>query len=176
MSLPTVIAPPVAVPAPLNPAELVELTRFVAAEVRAGAYPIDFEPSERWHQRIYRDQRVDVWLLSWLTDQGTQLHDHGGSAGAFTVVSGRLTEAVYVESGPRAGTLRERTHPAGRNTGFGPRYIHDVRNLDRRPAVSVHAYSSPLSSMNFYDLDGGGLSRFASMDTNDPEAPAPLHR
>src|SRR4051812_25004769 len=37
---------------------------------------------------------AQVWLLSWLPEQGTPLHDHGTSAGAFTVVSGTLTERV----------------------------------------------------------------------------------
>ena len=34
------------------------------------------------------------WLLSWLPGQGTGLHDHGGSAGAFAVVRGTLHERV----------------------------------------------------------------------------------
>ena len=165
-------APPLA---PLNPAELVELTRFVADEVRRGAYQVDYQATERWHQRLYRDRRVDIWLISWLTDQGTQLHDHGGSAGAFSVVQGTLSEAVYVESGPRAGTLRERRHGRTSAVGFGPRYVHDVRNVDPEPAVSVHAYSVPLSTMNFFDVDGRGrLTRYATLDTDDPEPTAPI--
>src|SRR3954453_6191588 len=35
---------------------------------------------------------AQVWLLSWLPDQGTPLHDHGSSAGAFAGGRGRLTE------------------------------------------------------------------------------------
>jgi hypothetical protein len=175
MALPGASRPSTLTSAPLNPAELVELTRFVAAEVRAGAYPVDYETEQRWHQRIYRDRRVDIWLITWLTEQGTQLHDHGGSSGSFTVVSGTLNEAVFVDSGPRAGTLRERRHGAGRNVGFGARYVHDVRNVDREPAVSVHAYSTPLTQMNFYDVEGGRLERFASLDTDHPETPAPRH-
>lgn len=171
MSVPAAV--PTTVPTPLNPAELVELTRFVAAEVRTGAYRVGFELAERWHQRIYRDQRVDIWVITWLTDQGTQLHDHGGSSGAFTVVSGTLSEAVHIGSGPGAGSLRERRHVAGRNIGFGPHHVHDVRNVDAEPAISVHAYSAPLTSMNFYDLENGQLTRFASLDTDHPETPPP---
>jgi hypothetical protein len=74
------------------PLQLIELTRFYADEVESGQYPyIDYNPDERWHQRIYRDGRMDVWLISWLPTQGTQLHDHGGSSGSFTVLSGSLT-------------------------------------------------------------------------------------
>jgi predicted metal-dependent enzyme (double-stranded beta helix superfamily) len=154
----------------LNPIQLVEYTRFVAEEVRAGKYPfIEYDADARWHQRIYRDRRVDVWLISWLPSQGTQLHDHGGSAGSFTVLSGELSEAVFVASGPRAGTLRERVHVAGRSVGFDAQYVHDVRNTSDRPAVSVHAYSRPLTSMTYWDLDAGALAPIATLDTDDPE-------
>jgi hypothetical protein len=39
-----------------------------------------------------------------------------------------------------------------------PRYVHDVRNsATGSVAVSVHAYSPPLSAMTRYDLSPGGL-------------------
>lgn len=163
---------PVASAEVLNPVELLEYSRFVAAEVAAQRYPyIEYHAEQRWHQRLYRDGRVDVWLISWLPTQGTQLHDHGGSAGAFTVLSGTLSEAVLRRSSlPTSGTLVEHSRSAGSGVGFGSRYVHDVRNLGDGPAVSVHAYSPPLTSMNFYDLDERGeLVRLASLATDDPE-------
>lgn len=156
--------------APLDAIQLVEFTRFVAGEVRAGRYPfVAFDERSRWHRRIYRDQRVDVWLISWLPDQGTQLHDHGGSSGAFTVLSGVLAEAVYVRSGRDAGRLREREHKAGRSVGFDSRYVHDVRNRSAAPAVSVHAYSPALTSMTYYDVEAHELVELATVITDDPE-------
>lgn len=150
----------------LAPAQLVDFTRFFADEVRAGKYPyVDYTEDERWHQRVYRDQRVDVWLISWLPTQGTQLHDHGGSSGAFTVVSGSLTEAIY----STGRGLSDIERGSGRSGGFGGHYVHDVCNTSVEPAVSVHAYSPPLTSMNFYDLADGALMPIASVSTDDPE-------
>ncbi len=164
----TATAVQAAAPDSLTVIELVEFTRFVAGEVCAGRYPfVDFDDRNRWHQRIYRDQRVDVWLISWLPDQGTQLHDHGGSAGSLTVISGELVEAVYSETA--SGALRERRHEAGRSIGFDRRYVHDVRNLSDAPAVSVHAYSPPLTSMTYYDVRSGDLVEVATLLTDDPE-------
>jgi hypothetical protein len=40
------------------------------------------------------------------------------------------------------------------------------------PALSVHAYSPPLTTMNFYDLEDGALHRFATLATEDPEPAA----
>ena len=88
---------------PLNPAELLAYARFVADQVTAGRYLVGYDPAQRWHQRLYRDQRVDLWLISWLPSQGIQLQDHGSSAGAFAVLSGELTEAIYQ---PRGAQLR----------------------------------------------------------------------
>ena len=154
----------------LNPIQLIDYTRFVADEVKNGMYPfIDFDPDVRWHQRIYRDKRVDLWLISWLPSQGTQLHDHGGSCGSFTVLSGELAEAVYAPGRPHVDQLRERVHPAGRSIGFDARYVHDVRNLSDAPAVSVHAYSRPLTSMTYWDLEDGELVKLATLNTDDPE-------
>jgi len=157
-------------PRSLTAIELIEFTRHVADEVKNGKYPfIDFDPNARWHQRIYRDASLDVWLITWLPTQGTQLHDHGGSAGSFTVVSGELAEAVYVRTGKTTGDLQEQTRPAGCSVGFDARYVHDVRNLSLAPAVSVHAYSRPLTSMTYYDLTGGSLDQVATLVTDDPE-------
>jgi Cysteine dioxygenase type I len=154
----------------LNPVELLDLTRFVAGEVRAGAYPfVRYELEQRWHQRIYRDRRVDVWLISWMPTQGTLLHDHGGSAGAFTVVCGQLVESTFARPGRQLGELRERTLAAGRSVGFDARYVHDVRNIGSSAALSVHAYSAPLESMTYYDIEDGVVQRLATVITDDPE-------
>ena len=154
----------------LTHAQLIELTEEVARDVRNGRYEIHADAEERWHVRIHCDDQVDVWLISWTKDQGTQLHDHGGSSGAFSVVTGVLSEAMWSTIG---GNLTEGTRRAGDTVVFGENYVHDVRNLDEQTAVSVHAYSPPLSLMNYYDTEDNGLIKLASVWTDDPEAPAP---
>ena len=55
---------------------------------------------------------------------------------------------------------------AGDVRAFGPRYVHDVRNSAAGSvAVSVHAYSPPLSTMTRYDLTPSGL---AAAGTEEP--------
>src|ERR1700758_1697096 len=48
--------------------------------------------AERWFARIHGDEELDVWLISWVPGRATELHDHGGSLGALTVLSGSLNE------------------------------------------------------------------------------------
>lgn len=156
----------------LTLAELAATTQRYAEQVLAGVHAVHADPEQRWHVRLHADDTADVWLISWTTEQGTELHDHGGSAGAFTVVHGELTESVW--AGPRAaGTLTDLVRTAGETVVFGTRYVHDVVNRAAPTAVSVHAYSPPLRLMHYYDVDGGRLVRRASSWTDDPEAPAP---
>lgn len=152
----------------LDPIEILDLTRFISDEVNAGKFPFVRFTEPRWHRRIYRDPSVDVWLISWLPTQGTTLHDHGGSRGGFTVVSGELTESVY-----RSGRVEDVCVCAGSSVGFDAHRVHDVRNVSGGPALSVHAYSPPLTSMTYYDVRGGRLHPRYTRITDHPEGESP---
>jgi rhodanese-related sulfurtransferase/mannose-6-phosphate isomerase-like protein (cupin superfamily) len=104
---------------------------------------------QRWYERVYHGSDYDIWVISWLPGQSTGFHDHGASSGAFVVATGILEEH-------RAGERTRVMHP-GKPRAFGPDYTHDVRNVSLAPAISIHAYSPPLSDMNEYELDGGQL-------------------
>ena len=111
------------------------------------------------HPELHRDlAATQIWVLSWLTGQGTPLHDHGRSAGAFAVVGGELTERV-VTAGPSG--VHETTARLGvdRLRQFGAHYVHQVTNEDTEPAVSVHVYTPALREMNTYDVENGRLLR-----------------
>ncbi len=103
----------------------------------------------RWYERLYHGSDYDIWVISWLPGQSTGFHDHGGSSGAFVVATGILEEH-------RPGERTRVIHP-GKPRAFGPDYAHDVRNVSLAPAISIHAYSPPLSEMNEYELDGSRL-------------------
>jgi predicted metal-dependent enzyme (double-stranded beta helix superfamily) len=135
----------------------------LAIAARYAASPQDwpvaprYNPIERWYHRLAVADDHEVWLLTWLPGQGTELHDHGGSAGAFQVVGGTLTEDTLVETpggSPRI-TARELGEGAGRR--FGTRHIHRITNRSRRPAASIHVYGPALSSMTQYRFGPEGL-------------------
>jgi predicted metal-dependent enzyme (double-stranded beta helix superfamily) len=119
-----------------------------------------FNPVDRWYHRLAEAPDHEVWLLTWLPGQGTEIHDHGGSAGAFQVVSGSLTEDTVIEDAAVDGRrpriiARELGEGAGRR--FGPRHIHRITNRSGRPAVSVHVYGPALRSMTRYRIGAAGL-------------------
>ncbi|MCO7238648.1 cysteine dioxygenase family protein [Aeromicrobium sp. CnD17-E] len=156
-------------------AQLVEQATCVAEQVRAELHSVHADPDERWHVRLHHDADVDVWLISWTEEQGTQLHGHGGSSGAFTIVAGELDELVW---DPGTRDLEESTRTRGDVVAFGPGYVHDVRNTREATAVSVHVYSPPLERMDFFDVERGSdgadrLVRLAHVWSDDPEIAAP---
>src|SRR5580704_7051907 len=103
----------------------------------------------RWYERLYHGEGYDIWAISWLPGQSTGFHDHGASSGAFVVALGILEEH-------RPGQPTLAIHP-GQPRAFDADYAHDVRNPSLAPAVSIHAYSPPLSEMNHFEFDGSRL-------------------
>ncbi|MFD8080257.1 cysteine dioxygenase [Kitasatospora sp. NPDC059722] len=142
--------------APLTPNALRAIVRELAERPDQWIHHVRLSTDERWYRRLVADDDHEVWLISWLPGQSTGFHDHGGSRGAFTVALGELEELSL--GGPDQGLLIRRV-PAGTARAFGPEYVHDVRNTASGPAVTLHAYSPPLSSMAHYDLRAGGLVR-----------------
>lgn len=124
----------------------------------ASAWPVTprFDPLERWYHRLALTDDYEVWLLTWLPGQATEIHDHGGSAGAFHLHSGTLAEdTVSVRDGMTRVVSRELDEGAGRR--FGSHHIHRIENRSSRPAISVHIYGPALTSMTKYRLSPSGL-------------------
>lgn len=136
--------------ATIDLAALTAVSRRIAGEVRDGRHEVPIDPDRRWYRRLSDDGAVDVWLIGWATGQATELHDHGTSLGALTVVSGVLAEHRWA---PHRGGIRVRRLGAGRSQGFRLGHVHDVINPGSGPAVSVHAYSPPLTTMSYYAFD-----------------------
>jgi predicted metal-dependent enzyme (double-stranded beta helix superfamily) len=154
-------------PTPLAVPELRRLTRRIADEVRTGQHDVHVGRDQRWYRLLSSDGYVDVWLISWATEQSAELHDHAGSLGALTVVQGELTEHHWARE---RGQLRTRSLRAGPSVGFPLGHVHDVINTATDPAVSVHAYSPPLTAMSYYQVEPGGLLRRTRSElTTEPE-------
>jgi hypothetical protein len=135
----------------------------LATALRYAAHPHDwpvaprFNPAQRWYHRLATEPDAEVWLLTWLPGQGTDLHDHGGSSGAFLVVTGELTEHTLT---PPGGPLRlaGTTLPAGQGRSFGAHHIHQITNTTTQPAVSLHVYGPALREMTRYRIEHDRLA------------------
>src|SRR5205807_1953050 len=117
--------PPLEVPAPtLDPAELAAVAGRLASFANRWSALAAPHPDRRWYARLHRDTDHEVWLLGWDRAQGIDLHDHGGSAGAFCVVTGRLVESYTDRTSQRL--VRHRHVGPGEVLAFGPDHVHDL--------------------------------------------------
>lgn len=144
-----------------QPAELLDIVSNLARRPEAWIDRVRLRTDRRWYERIHLGEDYDVWVIAWLPGQATGYHDHGDSAGAFAVALGALEEH-------RVGNAAT-VVPAGDGRAFDADYTHDVRNGSSAPAISIHAYSPPLTEMTHYELDGVDLR---PADAGDPRASA----
>lgn len=168
------IPPAVSSPTRLRLPDLLHTTDRYADEVLSGRFdqllPPGGPPTDaRWFTRLYADDELDVWLISWVPGRTTELHDHGGSPGALTVLSGALHE--YRWDGVQ---LRRRRLDAGDQAAFPLGWVHDVvgaPTVASATTLSVHAYSPPLTAMSYYEVtERDTLRRTRTELTDGPES------
>ncbi|HKH87650.1 MAG TPA: cysteine dioxygenase family protein [Acidimicrobiales bacterium] len=138
----------------LTPTELEKLATVVAGRRDLWGDLVVDSPARRWWLVLFRTDQFDVRVLSWETDQASDWHDHGGSSGGFLVVDGTLDERYRIGDGSR---LLQRRFEPGSSGCFGPSHVHDMVHDSGHPAVSVHAYSPPLTCLTMYDETPYGL-------------------
>jgi hypothetical protein len=148
---------------PLDPIALLDLAKEHAGTTGAWAEQ-SASLTERSYELVSLTDDVEVWVIHWPAGGQLQLHDHGGSSGAFWVVGGTLEERYLDDD----RSLAHRRIGAASGAGFGPRYVHDVRNGGTAPATSVHAYSPPMPGMTFYRTSPAGLVAERTEYRSDP--------
>lgn len=135
------------------------IARRLAADPARWRHLLAFHPGERFVTLLEQTAGQEIWLMSWLPGQGTDLHNHGGATGAFTVVSGTLTERVARGSGTELPVETVHRVTTGQSRVFGPGYVHQVTNTGAGPAVSIHVYRPGRLPMINYQLDRDDLRR-----------------
>ena len=147
-----------------------ELHELVCRLAEEGAWRalVHEDPERRRFERLLRDDDVDVWVLSWMQFHDTGYHDH---------------DVVLRRRGGRRGRGRGgAAHDRRRAEADDPPQGRDVlvRSVARAPmhnetprlAVSIHAYSPPLTRLGAYVIEADGTLRRLTQ-TGDSEL-APL--
>jgi predicted metal-dependent enzyme (double-stranded beta helix superfamily) len=148
--------------------ELAQLAMLLRKDRQRWQHLVRFDPTHRWYDRFTTGPGWEAWLLTWLPGQSTGLHDHGVSAGAFTVLTGALTETVVPSGVPQTRTLIE-----GEAHGFSEGYVHDVGNQGHGPAVGLHVYSPALATMTRYLLEADGRLTPTSFEKAEADCRSP---
>lgn len=153
--------------APLPPSRLLAIARGLGRDAATWRALAQHDPDERWFLQLSSNARFDIWLIGWHAHQGVDLHDHGGAGGAFTVVEGELLETSGHIDGGRP--LTETRLGVGAARSFGPGHVHWVANPSVEVATSVHVYSPPLQTMDFYGSEPDlSFSRLRTESATEP--------
>lgn len=137
----------------LKQEQLSDLVRAIADKPELWQPLVVVDDSRRRYRLLYEDDRIDVWVLSWMPGQGTGFHDHDHSEVALMCVQGTILEKQMLL--PSGASKVEMTPGTVRTGGAG--YIHAVNHLEGEPAVSLHAYSPPLIHVGQYVVDEAGI-------------------
>jgi predicted metal-dependent enzyme (double-stranded beta helix superfamily) len=137
----------------LNVAQLDTLVQAIVAHPELWQ-PLTMQATDRRRYRLlYEDDRIDVWVLSWMPGQGTGFHDHEISGVGLAVAQGMIVERqMLLPSGATRLELR-----VGDTRQGPPGYIHSVAWGEGAPAVSIHAYSPPLMKVGQYKVNEDGI-------------------
>ncbi len=137
------------------------LQRFVlrlVAETERWEHLVRHDADTRVYELIWQDEETNAWLICWSEDQDTGFHDHDESAAAIHVLEGRVREDRLRLLAPP----ETRVSAAGETFTVPPSAIHRVLHAGPGPAVTIHAYSPPLTRVGAYRVRGNGeLQRLA---------------
>jgi len=133
--------------------ELEALARDIVARPDIWEPLVVADPARRRYRLAFEDDRVDVWVLSWMPGQGTGFHDHDLSGVGLAIARGMCVEKQMLI--PKGATRLELVPGDTRQGGAG--YIHSVAWGDGLPAVSIHCYSPPLIRVGQYKVDEHGI-------------------
>ena len=139
-------------PGTLSVAALERLVRRLADRRDLWQPLVVLDRERRRYELLYEDDRVDIWVLSWMPGQRTGFHDHDGSDVGLVCVQGELDEgSLAIGSAPETVRMTP-----GVSRGGPGGYIHAVAHRAGEPAVSIHAYSPPLERVGQYRRDARG--------------------
>jgi quercetin dioxygenase-like cupin family protein len=136
----------------LTEAQLKDFVSSLAASPALWQHHIRHEDDARVYEQIWDDSEVNAWVICWSEDQDTGFHDHDTSAAGILVISGSVREE----------RLRLGAEPSQRIAGAGeaftmpPVAIHRVLHAGDAPAVTIHAYSPPLTRTGAYRVGPNG--------------------
>jgi predicted metal-dependent enzyme (double-stranded beta helix superfamily) len=148
--------------------ELCDLVTEIANEPERWRTRVSHESGDRHYEQLWRDDEVDVWVISWANGNDTGFHDHDVSSGAVAVVEGELVEERLVLGGPPVA----RHHRAGEVFDFDASHVHRMHQDSGTRAVSIHAYSPPLWRMGSYAVAPDGTLRRQSISYAEELRPA----
>ena len=105
----------------------------------------------RTHELLYEDEHCNIFRICWPSGYGLDFHDHGESYATITVVEGALSNTTIDDD--YYGEAGSEFMVAGETFNVLPFQRHKVVNDWDEPAVSIHVYIPPLTSLYDDELE-----------------------
>lgn len=103
--------------------------------------------------KVFKNDFVELLVISWLSAQETLIHDHNGSHGVVRIFEGTITETKYKFDDEKKVQINSTNEAnAGTLAGVGEPDIHKLGNFGTEKAISIHIYAPPLNGMNIYEV------------------------
>jgi hypothetical protein len=151
----------------LDRQELNQLVRAIASDPALWKPLVQFRTDERHYEQLWRDDHVDIWVISWVNGNDTGFHDHDTSSGAVAVTVGEVVEEQFMLS----VAPRRIRHCAGTAFDFSSHHVHRMCQDSPGPAVTIHAYSPPLIRLGAYAVAPDGALRRESISYTEELRP-----
>jgi mannose-6-phosphate isomerase-like protein (cupin superfamily) len=126
--------------------------RELAAAPERWEHLVRHSDDTRVYEEIWDDEEVNAWVICWSEDQDTGFHDHDESAAGIAVISGQVREDRLRLGLPP----RERVIGPGQTFTVPREAIHRVLHSGGEPAITIHAYSPPLTRIGAYRVGAHG--------------------
>ena len=136
----------------LTPAELEDFVADLAATPDRWRHLVHHTNDVRVYEQIVDDADVNAWVICWSEDQDTGYHDHDESSAAIAVISGQVREDRL----RLGGEARSRVLGPGSVFTVPAVAIHRVLHAGDGTAVTIHAYSPPLTRSGAYRIGPDG--------------------
>jgi quercetin dioxygenase-like cupin family protein len=136
----------------LSEVQLKDFVTTLAQTPELWRHHVRHQDQVRVYEQIWDDEQVNAWVICWSEDQDTGFHDHDESAAGIVVLSGCVREE----------RLRLGASPSERIAHTGEAFtmpsvaIHRVLHAGDGPAVTIHAYSPPLTHTGAYRIGPDG--------------------
>jgi predicted metal-dependent enzyme (double-stranded beta helix superfamily) len=136
----------------LTPGALAQFVAGLAAARERWEHLVRHADDARAYDQIWDDADVNARVICWSEDQDTGFHDHDLSAASIAVISGAVREdRLRLGSGPSSRVIH-----APATFSVPPVAIHRVMHAGGAPAVTIHAYSPPLTRTGVYRTGAAG--------------------
>ncbi|MDN4073212.1 cysteine dioxygenase [Fictibacillus terranigra] len=130
------------------------IQKLQAAETDAAPFVMNSENKPYGRKLIFKSDYVEILVMAWSQTLDCSPHDHGRSFGWVQVISGSSNHTLYkLQPGGLPVAVKKEIEKKGSLLHVGRGMIHKMGTYEKKPLITLHVYSPPISGMKVFDLE-----------------------